>query len=79
MAEIRKKSETTVLVLLFQVLREKEPEDTTRDHARAEEVGNGVPDHKESEEAEHDEEEEDEGEHCCFPFRVEYCGGCREK
>lgn len=66
MAEMRKKSETTVLILLFQVLREKEPEDTTRDHARAEEVGNGLPDHKESEETEHDEEEEDEGEHCAF-------------
>lgn len=66
MAEMRKKSEITVLVLLVEVLREKETEDTTRDHARAEEVGNGIPDHQEAEESEHDEEEEEESEHCAF-------------
>lgn len=66
MAEMRKKSETTVLVLLVEVLREKETEDTTRDHARAEEVGNGIPDHQETEESEHDEEEDEESEHCAF-------------
>ena len=66
MAEMRKKSETTVLVLLVEVLREKETEDTTRDHARAEEVGNDIPDHQEAEESEHDEEEEEESEHCAF-------------
>jgi hypothetical protein len=66
MTEMRKKSETTVLVLLVEVLREKETEDTTRDHARAEDVGNGIPDHQEAEESEHDEEEEEESEHCAF-------------
>lgn len=66
MVEMRRKSEITILVLLVEVLREKETEDTTRDHARAEEVGNGIPDHQEAEESEHDEEEEEESEHCAF-------------
>lgn len=66
MAEMRRKSEITVLVLLVEVLREKETEDTTGYHLRLEDAGNGIPDHQEAEESEHDEEEEEESEHCAF-------------
>lgn len=66
MAEMSRKSETTVPILLFQVLREKESEDATRDHARAEEVGNGIPDHQEAEKSKRDKEECEESEHCAF-------------
>ena len=66
MAEMRKKSETTVLVLVLEVLGDEVADDTTDYHLRLEETGNRIPDHKETEETEYDEEEEEESEHCAF-------------
>lgn len=66
MAEMRRKSETTVPILVLEVLRDEVADDATGNHLGFEDAGNGIPDHQETEEPEYDEEEEEEREHCAF-------------